>query len=49
MKGQKSPKKIILGVTGSFGSGKSTVSAIFRSFGARIIDADKISHEAISP
>jgi dephospho-CoA kinase len=37
-------KKIVLGVTGSFGSGKSTVAGIFRSYGAKIIDADKIAH-----
>lgn len=49
MKGQKRPKKIILGITGSFGSGKSTVASIFKSYGAKIIDADKISHGIISP
>ncbi len=38
----------IIGLTGSFGAGKSTVAAIFRSFGARIIDADRIAHSVIS-
>lgn len=42
-------KKVILGVTGSFGSGKTTVAKIFQSFGAQIIDADKIAHSCISP
>jgi dephospho-CoA kinase len=42
-------KKIILGVTGSFGSGKSTVAGIFKSFGAKIIDADKLAHKSIGP
>ncbi len=42
-------KKIILGLTGSFGSGKTTVAGIFRSFGAKIIDADKIAHGLIKP
>ncbi len=33
----------IIGVTGGIGSGKSTVSTMFRQFGAEIIDADEIS------
>ena len=41
---QKPKNKIIIGLTGSFGSGKSTVAKIFSSYGARIIDADKIAH-----
>jgi len=50
MKGQ-SPfrKKIILGLTGSFGSGKTTVARIFKSLGAKIIDADRIAHQIIKP
>ncbi|MDO8661999.1 MAG: dephospho-CoA kinase [Candidatus Omnitrophota bacterium] len=40
---QRENKKIIIGVTGSFGSGKSTVSGILAAYGARIIDADKIA------
>jgi len=42
-------KRIILGLTGSFGSGKTTVARIFRSHGAKIIDADKIAHRLIKP
>lgn len=42
-----SKRKIILGITGSFGSGKSTVARIFKSFGAQVIDADKIAHGCI--
>ena len=42
-------KRIILGITGSFGSGKTTVAGIFRSLGAKIIDADKIAHRLIKP
>ncbi|MCU0651662.1 MAG: dephospho-CoA kinase [Candidatus Omnitrophica bacterium] len=42
-------KKIIIGVTGSFGSGKSTVSSMLASCGAFVVDADKISHELIKP
>ena len=36
---------MIFGITGQTGSGKSSVSEIFRSFGADVIDADKISRE----
>lgn len=45
--GQGSGKKIILGVTGGLASGKSTVAAIFKSFGAQVIDADLIAHRLI--
>ncbi len=39
-------KRLIVGLTGSFGSGKSTVGQIFKRLGARqVIDADKIAHE----
>jgi dephospho-CoA kinase len=42
-------KKLILGLTGSFGSGKTTVAKVFKSFGAEIIDADKLAHECLIP
>jgi len=42
-------KKIILGVTGGFGTGKTTVVNYFKKFGAKIIDADKIAHRLIRP
>jgi len=35
----------IIGVTGGIGSGKSTVSKILSSLGAKIIDADAIAHK----
>jgi dephospho-CoA kinase len=41
--------KIIIGLTGSFGSGKSTVAGIFAAYGARVIDADKIARAAVRP
>jgi dephospho-CoA kinase len=44
-----SKRKIVIGLTGSFGSGKTTVAGIFRSLGAEIIDADKIAHALIKP
>lgn len=39
--------KMILGVTGGFGTGKSTVSRMFKELGAKIIDADKIAHRML--
>lgn len=38
-------KRIVVGLTGSFGSGKTTVNQIFRKLGARVINADQIVHE----
>lgn len=40
---------MVIGITGSFGTGKTTVAKIFKSFGAKIIDADKIAHSLIKP
>jgi dephospho-CoA kinase len=42
-------KKIVLGITGSFGSGKSTVAGIFRALGGRVIDADRLAHASLQP
>lgn len=39
--------KVLVGLTGGFGCGKSTVSAMFRDLGAGVIDADKLVHEAL--
>ncbi|MEE8359897.1 MAG: dephospho-CoA kinase [Candidatus Omnitrophota bacterium] len=38
-----------IGVTGSFGTGKSTVAAMFKKLGALLIDADKIAHDVTLP
>lgn len=43
------PGKTIIGLTGSFGSGKSTVAHFFEELGASVIDADKLAHEALMP
>ncbi|MCX5715650.1 MAG: dephospho-CoA kinase [Candidatus Omnitrophica bacterium] len=37
----------IVGLTGSFGTGKSTVAAMFKGLGAAVLDADKIAHKAL--
>jgi dephospho-CoA kinase len=40
---------IIVGLTGSVGSGKSTVSNFFKDLGAYIIDWDELARKAIRP
>ena len=39
----------VLGLTGSIGSGKSTVASMLRRLGARIIDADVLARQAVAP
>jgi dephospho-CoA kinase len=46
---RQSKKRIVIGITGSFGSGKTTVAKILKSFGAEVIDADRIAHSIIQP
>ncbi len=40
---------VVIGVTGGMGTGKTTVAKMFASFGARIIDADKIARSIMRP
>ncbi len=39
----------IVGLTGGIGSGKSTVSNLFRELGVTVIDADVIAREVVAP
>lgn len=36
----------MIGLTGNFGTGKSTVAALFREKGAGVVNADRLAHEA---
>ena len=40
---------LVIGLTGNFGTGKSTVSEIMSELGAAIIDADKLGHQLLEP
>ena len=40
---------LLVGLTGSIATGKSTVSAMFAHEGARVIDADLLSREVVMP
>ena len=40
--------KLVLGVTGNMGSGKSTVARMFKSSDSLLIDADCLGHELVS-
>ncbi|MBN1794574.1 MAG: dephospho-CoA kinase [Candidatus Omnitrophica bacterium] len=39
----------VIGVTGTVGSGKSTVCGFFKELGAHVIDADVIGHHILAP
>ncbi len=40
---------LIIGITGSLGTGKTTVAKIFKGLGAIVLDADEITHRLIEP
>jgi dephospho-CoA kinase len=40
---------LIIGITGTIGSGKSTVAGFLRDLGAKVIDADEVGHEVYLP
>ena len=39
----------VVGITGSLGTGKTTVAKIFAGFGAKVLDADRIAHRQMRP
>ncbi|MBU3758369.1 MAG: dephospho-CoA kinase [Candidatus Omnitrophica bacterium] len=39
--------RTLVGLTGTFGSGKSTAARFFEPLGAEVLDADRIAHEAL--
>ena len=41
--------KLVVGVTGGIGSGKSTVARLFEALGVAVIDTDVIAHELTAP
>lgn len=41
--------KYVIGVTGTIGTGKSTVLRILEESGAEVIDADRVAHEVMEP
>lgn len=46
---QKHPGRLLLGVTGSIGTGKSTVAKMLEELGAPIIDFDVLSRQVMEP
>lgn len=42
-------KQLIFGITGTTGSGKTTISKIFEQLGVKVIDADRVYHSLIEP
>lgn len=40
-------RKIIIGVTGGFGTGKTTVANMFKALGAVLLDADTMAHKTL--
>jgi len=42
-------KRLVIGITGSFASGKSTAAKMLACGGKKLIDADKIAREALRP
>ena len=40
---------LVHGLTGSLGTGKTTVAAMFANLGAKVLNADRIAHQQIMP
>lgn len=43
------PRPYLIGLTGNIATGKSTVAALLRQFGAQVIDSDALVHELLEP
>ena len=48
-KNQNADSKIVIGLTGNIGTGKSTVMGMLAELGAIGIDADKVAHQVVIP
>lgn len=46
---QHARRMVVIGLTGSICSGKSTVAAMFQRLGATVIDADQVARELVEP
>ena len=47
IKKPRTVKPLVVGLAGGVGSGKSTVAALFRKWGARVVDADVLGHRLL--
>lgn len=43
------PQKVVIGLTGNIGVGKSTVMTMLAELGAKTIDADRVAHQVMEP
>ncbi len=43
------PETVVIGLTGNFGTGKTTVSQMLARLGATVINADELGHEFLKP
>jgi dephospho-CoA kinase len=46
---QREDRRLVVGLTGGIGSGKSTVGAAFERLGVSVVDADAIAHGLTAP
>ena len=44
----KGKNRLIVGVTGSIGAGKTAVSKLFETWGATLLEGDRLGHEALN-
>lgn len=49
MDSEQSPPRLIIGVTGGIGSGKSAATGFFAAKGINVIDADVVAREVVMP